>query len=621
MAKRARQQDEAGTTAGMVIGEPGRPSLARALTPRILLDSSPAEWLWKAPPERRHLLLLTAFAAMVFFPYLGAVGFWDPWEPHYGEVAREMIQRQDFLHPYWENAYFFSKPVLSLWMMATGMLIAGVNDPARGTAVSTEWWVRSMFALAAILGVLMVYLATARTISRRAGIWAAVIVATSPLYFLLTRQAMVDMPFVAMNTSAIACLMIAVFQKERVQDGWLYAFYAFAGLATLAKGLLGIALPGAAMLGYLVLSGDWRLLLRLRLLTGPLVTLLVAGPWYGTMIAFRGVDDESKTFFERFFIHDHFKRIGQGVHTTTPNTTFVYYLEQIGFGFFPWVALIPGALASFMRPRPPVDARTRTQRAKLFVLAWAVTTFAFFAFAATKFHHYWFPMLPALAILVALHVEELLDDGVRPHAWALVAGGILFALVAQNLVLDPSHLVNLFVYNYERTYPTREVNPRTAFLVLFLGAAAVAAFGIPAIRSLFQRKRMSEEPSDRLFVVGAVAVLAFSFAVYVSAYHWRKLTPHWTQRDIFWTYHQESRPEEPIAAYQMNWRGETFYSRNTVRQVKEAADIKEFVAHPGREWIIVEHSRLNGLKSTLGSAYAVRTVDKTSNKFALVVVE
>lgn len=621
-----------GSATGSVIevGPKGKPSLARALTPRILLDSSPAEWLWKGTAERRHLVLLGLLAAAIFLPWVGATGFWDPWETHYNEVARSMIERQDYVHPYWENAYFFSKPVLSLWLMALGQLVSGATLAERGIGIYAEWGVRTIFALVAIFGALMLYLGVARTIGRRVAVWATVALVTTPFYFLLARQAMVDMPFVAMNTAAIACLMIAVFEKERVQDGWLYAFYALVGLAVLAKGLIGIALPGAAMLGYLVLSGDWRLLARLRLITGPLVTALVAGPWLFSLIAFDGKDDESRTFFQRFIIHDHFKRVGYdptrgrfitGVHTTTPNTTWTYYLEQLGYGLFPWIAAIPGALLSLTRAPSPEDAETRKRKAILFVLAWAATSFAFFGFAATKFHHYVFPVVPPLVILVAIWLTDVLEEGVKPHALALLVGGVLFALVAHDLALKPKHLVDLFTYNYERPYPHREVDARGAFTTLFILGAAAAAFGVPRLRRLLWGSA-KEQPSDRLFITGALAILAVTFSVYVSAYHWRKLSPHWSQRDLFWVYHQKSQPHEPIAAYQMNWRGETFYSRNTVKQIREAADIRAFAAQPGREWVLVEPGRLERLQNTLGRAHTVTVVDKTSsNKYTLVTVD
>jgi F0F1-type ATP synthase membrane subunit c/vacuolar-type H+-ATPase subunit K len=34
---------------------------------------------------------------------LGAVGLWDPWEVHYGEVARTMVVKRDFVFPFWRT--------------------------------------------------------------------------------------------------------------------------------------------------------------------------------------------------------------------------------------------------------------------------------------------------------------------------------------------------------------------------------------------------------------------------------------------------------------------------------------------------------------------------------------
>ena len=70
------------------------------------------------PAELRASLVSVLLASAVLLPYLGAVGLWDPWEVHYGEVAREMIQRNDYVHPFWENAWFFSKPAFTMWMQA-----------------------------------------------------------------------------------------------------------------------------------------------------------------------------------------------------------------------------------------------------------------------------------------------------------------------------------------------------------------------------------------------------------------------------------------------------------------------------------------------------------------------
>ena len=96
--------------------------------------------------------------------------------------------------------HFWSKPVLSFWLMSLSLLPFGLGAPgASGTlALSTraEWAVRLPFCLFGVLGIYAVYLCVSRFVSRRAGVLAAVVTATSPIYALVSRQAMTDMAFV-----------------------------------------------------------------------------------------------------------------------------------------------------------------------------------------------------------------------------------------------------------------------------------------------------------------------------------------------------------------------------------------------------------------------------------------
>jgi len=104
---------------------------------------------------------------------------------------------------------------------------------------------------------------------------------------------------------------------------------------------------------------EWHRLRRLRLLTGTLIVLAIAAPWYLAMFAFPGNDDEGKTFFERFIVHDHFKRLVTGVYTSTPGGTFIYFIEQLGFDCFPWVFALPGALGGVLARRTLRPQTTR----------------------------------------------------------------------------------------------------------------------------------------------------------------------------------------------------------------------------------------------------------------------
>ncbi len=760
----------------------GESTFTRAILGEDTLTSSWAK-RWLALSFSARVVLATAgFAALLFVPYLGAVGLWDPWETHYGEVGRQMIQRGDYVYPFWENAWFFSKPPLTMWMQALGMNLVGALRGDGAMGLYTEWGMRMPFALLSITAVALLSLAVARVVNMRAGLATGFVLATMPLYFLLTRQTVTDTPFVTTFVCAMACALIAQLDDTtKHRAGWWYAFYVFAGLATLAKGLLGVGLPAVILVLYAVAavipwsresleahlrwlaSGEvraqvragtrampvlWAQMYRMKLGTGILVFAAVAVPWYLTLVLFDGVDDEGKLFWYRFFIHDHLNRLTSGVHTTTPGGSFTYFIEQGGFAIFPWVALLPGAFAVVSRLK--LRSRDKADHLALIAVLWVAFAFYLLASSATKFHHYVFPILPGLAILIALFVDRLWKDGVSEHAVSLIFGLVLFILVGKDLAENPKDFTDLFVYNYDRPYPQELVTKPIAFFssrplwmgdlvtlvllafgvylafdafsskakgerpaagrafalgLLLTGGATLAAvtsqgqvsamglWGVALLAVaaflLWQASRPEEAPgrtvlqavgfglalvgvalavrgfrgppaSDALFkalsgtinvkvalgfafgvagVLAAVAALqrsrvllfstfwglAAAFALWFNWGHWVDLSHHWTQRDLFWRYYAQRKPGEPIAAYMMNWRGETFYSRNTVEQFR-ANDantrMRNYVSRPGREWALVEHNRVNLLRNAVGADKTVTLIDRDiNNKFVLVTIE
>src|SRR5260370_35590622 len=97
---------------------------------------------------------------------------------------------------------------------------------------------------------------------------------------------------------------------------------------------------------------------------------------------------------------------------------------------------------------------------------------------------------------------------------------------------------------------------------------------------------------------GSFWALAFSFAIWLNWSHWVNLSHHWTQRDLFWRYYAQRKPDEPIAAVMMNWRGETLYSKNTAKPIKEAGNkLAPYPALPGLNGELGETNRLHALKN------------------------
>jgi 4-amino-4-deoxy-L-arabinose transferase-like glycosyltransferase len=169
--------------------------------------------------ERQVSLLVILFGLLLYIPFTGSYGLHDPWETHYSEVARQMAVRGDYISLWWPGApidpdHFWSKPVLSFWIMSLSLLMFGLGHPPSGTlALSTraEWAVRLPFVLLGVLGIYAVYLCVSRFVSRRAGVFAAVVAATCPMYALVSRQAMTDMAFVGPMTMALALGALALF--------------------------------------------------------------------------------------------------------------------------------------------------------------------------------------------------------------------------------------------------------------------------------------------------------------------------------------------------------------------------------------------------------------------------
>ena len=638
-------------------------------------DGQRAAWLdWirgRVDTDRKALIVVLVAGILLFIPYLGTLGLWDPWETRGGEVARAMVARDDYVYPYWESAYFFSKPALPLWLMALGIFVTGSEhmvppgEPLGGLA---EWGIRMPFALIAILTMWAVYRIGSRLRDRTTGLVAAFVLASCPQFVFIGKQAMTDGPLVGFMTAGIALFMLAVFDEEddapaskgmkiataigialavfpqlflvgrelrggqdyiglmiggaigvgfiagilaigTRRDCWLAGFYTFVGLAALSKGLAVLAVLGPVVVLYMLLTLDFRILARCKVYIGWLLFLLVASPWYVALTLFKGRDDEGLTFTQRFWMHDNFSRVGAGVHGDRAGMG--YYIEQLAYGMFPWSVTLPMALG--LAARGDLDEATvQRRRAVLFVLIWGLWCYAFFTISQTKFHHYIYPAVPAFAVLVSLWVMWIAD---RPKDRIKLALGlvmlVIFAVVARDLINDPKNLVNLFTYKYDRPFP-REMNPRIFMIPILVGGGLVTA-------ALYNRKRPD-------LAVLSFCVMAGLFAAWLSHHHFNMLSPHWSQAHLFKTYYDERTGDEPIYAYQLNWRGETYYSRNRVLQVKEKGAnqrIRTLVDQPGREFIVTEQSRFHTLKNALAADKRpkLQILDRSSNKFYLCVVE
>jgi 4-amino-4-deoxy-L-arabinose transferase-like glycosyltransferase len=171
------------------------------------------------PLHARWGFWLFLLNVLLYVPLLGSYSLSDPWETHYGEVAREILARDDWISTWWaQEHWFWSKPILDFWLQALSFSAFGVrfmpdemlSSIASGLVPRPEWAARlPVFALM-LPATYLAYRAMRQRFGARAGFLGALVLATAPHWYVIGRQSMTDMPYVAPLTGALACVLLGL---------------------------------------------------------------------------------------------------------------------------------------------------------------------------------------------------------------------------------------------------------------------------------------------------------------------------------------------------------------------------------------------------------------------------
>jgi 4-amino-4-deoxy-L-arabinose transferase-like glycosyltransferase len=378
-------------------------------------------------PRHRDLLLVVLAAAALYLPGLGRHDLWNPDEARYAQVAREMRQGSGLLVPHLNGEVYAQKPPLLFWS------IAAVSAPWGRV---TETAARLPSALAGIAAVALTFLIARRFFGRRAAWLAAAAFATCFKTVWQARFGQIDMLLAALVAAAVWC-WVRGHTEDRPN---LYPlFFLFTGLATLAKGPVGLLPPLLAVTAYHALGREWEALRRLRVGWGLLLWAAVVALWLVPAGIAGGAD-----YFETLVLRQNITRFAEPWHHQQP---WYYYLTVVPGDFFPWSLLLPAAAVAgwrSLRQRgvgadveggPEAELAGRGFR---FALCWVIVTLVFFSLSPGKRTVYVFTMYPGMALLVGAGLDRLAaawgGAGARPargsgpsRAW-LLAPLVLLAL-------------------------------------------------------------------------------------------------------------------------------------------------------------------------------------------------
>lgn len=389
-------------------------------------------------PTRRwsasSLALIFAAWAILQLGGIFTPGLLDDVDSIYLQVAREMLQRHDFVTPTIDGIRFFDKPPLMYWMAAGSMRIFGVHD----------WAARLPLAIGVLALLLAVYALGIRFYTAvspashpdRGGLYAALAVATSLGPYLYTRFYIPDILIGLWMAISIHLFLIAInrlTQGDPSGRGALapcLGFGAVTALSLLTKGLIGVVFPLAFVLLYLLITRNLGLLPRLHPISSTLVFLAIGAPWHilaairNPPVAMpRGVGLPARAGWAWFYLYnEHIARfLGRRIPHDYGQVPVPLFWLLLALWLFPWVAFLPSALIDAMRslrsrtedtnlrfdsdadfvhsPQTHLSPSAQMHEAALSCILWASIILGFFTLSSRQ-EYYHLPALPALALLV-----------------------------------------------------------------------------------------------------------------------------------------------------------------------------------------------------------------------------
>ncbi|MGB5551697.1 MAG: glycosyltransferase family 39 protein, partial [Thermoanaerobaculia bacterium] len=219
--------------------------------------------------ETLRVLTLIGLCLFLFCFGLHSRVLWDVDEGMHAVMTKNILLNGDWVTPTFNGENFYDKPILFNWLGAICFLIFGFNEFAARLPAS-------IFGTA---GVLVTYCLGRRMFGPTVGFLAGVILASSAEYLLLSRVVVHDIALTLFTTLALCFFYLGLVDGKR-RKRYFLLFWVAAGLAILAKGPLGLALPGLVIGVFLLATRRLALIREMQIGRGLLILLLVAGPWY-----------------------------------------------------------------------------------------------------------------------------------------------------------------------------------------------------------------------------------------------------------------------------------------------------------------------------------------------------
>jgi len=354
-----------------------------------------------------------------------------------------MIERGDYIVPYFNNQLRLDKPPLTYWAQTISYCVFGENDFAA----------RFPSAIAAALTALVIFAWGMRLDGEELGWWAAIIFTLSLQTFVHAKAAVADMWLVLFVTvshwAGYELIQRRTLNVQRSTPNteetnqtslyWWFTFYVALALGFLAKGPVAWV-PLLTVGTTIIFARDAQLARRFKFVYGILLTL--------ALVAFWGIPALIQTRGEFFTVGIGRHVIGRSLATmeghgaNSPGMYLLllpFYFVTVFVSFFPWSIKLPWLAQKLWRERKTgiADFGYSWNLIDKYLLTGIAIIFIIFTLIKTKLPHYTLPAFPLLALLLARHWQAaaVANRGSLPKTIAIATA---FVWVAIALVIPPT---------------------------------------------------------------------------------------------------------------------------------------------------------------------------------------
>lgn len=357
----------------------------------------------------------------------GRLGHSIPDEKRYIQSTKEMAESGDYITPRYHGRLRFQKPILFYWLIALSYKLLGVGI----------FGARFPSIIAALLNVILIYLLGRDLFGKKAGIFSALILSTTEIYFMYARFATPDMTFLLFITASIYLFLKAY--RGDIQGRFKYLYmYAFMALAMLTKGPLGFLYPITLACLFLIFKKDWATFKKLNFISGLLVFAVISAPWFIVMIFLHGGEYLNKVW--SLEIIKKVKYFSSGTDTNLLIhyfNTALYYAGMVFARHLPWSVFLPASLILIRSltpvgmkrdygfttlkvsraqdqksesPTNPVGGTLSSRMGFTFITAWFLAVFASLVLVWSKESYYVLSLSMPLSLFMGAYFSKVTEE-------------------------------------------------------------------------------------------------------------------------------------------------------------------------------------------------------------------